>query len=145
MVKLSKLVKEAKQLGYEIFSGSDDVVVAKNWLKRVLDILTYMDLDDDLKLKVASRLIDKSAATWWDNLKLWSNISITWDLFVQEFNEIELKELVEFERSVIEYDNELRELAEFVPELANFEEYLCFKFEEGLSLEIKEKMSITKS
>ena len=39
----------------------------------------------------------------------------------------------------------MRELAEFVPKLANPKEYLCFKFEEGLPLEIKEKMSIIKS
>ena len=37
----------------------------------------------------------------------------------------------------------MRKLAECVPKLANFEECLCFKFEEGLSLEIREKMSIT--
>ena len=29
-----------------------------------------MELEDNLKLKVATRLIDKDAATWWDNLKL---------------------------------------------------------------------------
>ena len=34
----------------------------------------------------------------------------------------------------------MRELAEFVPELANSEEYLCSK--EGLSLEIREDMFI---
>ena len=39
----------------------------------------------------------------------------------------------------------MRELADFVPKLANFEEYLCFKFEEGLSLEIREKMSVSSS
>ena len=37
---------------------------------------------------------------------------------------------------------QLKELVEFVPELANFEEYLCSKFEEGLSLEIKKKRLI---
>ena len=63
VVKLSKLVKKAKQLGCEIFSGSVDAVVAKNWLKRVFDTLTDMELDDDLKLRVATRLMDKSAAT----------------------------------------------------------------------------------
>ena len=40
-----------------------------------------------------------------------------------------------------EYETELRELAEFVPEIVGFEEYLCSKFE-GLNLEIQEKMSI---
>ena len=46
---------------------------------------------------------------------------------------------------MIEYESELRKLAEFVPKLANFEEYLYSKFEKGLSLEIKEKMSISGS
>ena len=39
----------------------------------------------------------------------------------------------------------MRELAEFVPELANSEEYLCSKFEEGLSLKIREKMFVSSS
>ena len=46
-----------------------DVVTIKNWLKRVSGILTDMKLDNELKLRVATRLMDKSAATWWDNLK----------------------------------------------------------------------------
>ena len=37
----------------------------------------------------------------------------------------------------------MRELAEFVPELANSEEYLCSKFEEGLTLDIRKKISIS--
>ena len=129
----------------------------KNWLKRVVDILTDMDLNDDLKLRVASKLIDKSVVTWWDNINLKSNIPVTWDLFVQEFNEQyyihfprdqkreEFFRFKQFRRSVTKYEIELRELAEFFLELANSKEYLCSKFKEGLSLEIREKISITRS
>ena len=69
-MKLSKLVKEARLLGCETFSGTIDAIVAKNWLKKIFDTLTDVELYDSLKLKVATRLMDKSAATWWDNLKL---------------------------------------------------------------------------
>ena len=62
-IKLSKLLKEARQLDCETFSGTVDVVAANNWLKRVSDTLTGMELNDELKLMVATRLIDKSAAT----------------------------------------------------------------------------------
>ena len=86
-MKLSKLIKEARLLECETFSGTVDVVVAKNWLKRVTNTLTDMDLNDSLKLKVATRLMDKSAATWWENLKLRISTPITWELFVQEFND----------------------------------------------------------
>ena len=43
------------------------------------------------------------------------------------------------------YVTELKELSEFFPELASFKEYLCSKSDEGLSLEITEKMSITET
>ena len=33
-VKLSKLIKEARTLGCETFSGTVDAVVARNWLKK---------------------------------------------------------------------------------------------------------------
>ena len=46
-----------------------------------------MELENDLKLKVATRLIDKSVASWLDNLKLRTTTSITWEMFVREFNE----------------------------------------------------------
>ena len=69
-VKLSKLVKKAKHLGCETFSGSVDAVVVRNLLKKVFETLKDMELENYLKLKVATKLIDKSVATWWDNLKL---------------------------------------------------------------------------
>ena len=87
VIKLSKLVKEARQLSCETFSGTVNAVATKNWLKMVSDSLTDMELDDELKLRVATRLIDKSVAIWWFNLKLRSIAPITWDYFVQEFNE----------------------------------------------------------
>ena len=62
-VKLSKLIKEARLLGCETFSDTVDAVMAKNWLKRVTNTLTDMELNDSLKLKMATRLMDKSATT----------------------------------------------------------------------------------
>ena len=40
--KLSKLVKEARLLGCQTFSGSVDPIVAKNWIKKVLDTMIDM-------------------------------------------------------------------------------------------------------
>ena len=61
--------------------------MAKNWLKKIFDTLTDMKLDDDRKLRVVTRLINKSATSRWDNLKLRAITPITWDMFVREFNE----------------------------------------------------------
>ena len=46
-----------------------------------------MELEDNLKLKVATKLMDKSATTQQDNLKLRTFVPITWELFVREFND----------------------------------------------------------
>ena len=86
-MKLSKLVKEARLLGCETFSGSVDAIVAKNWLKKISNTMIDMELEDDFKLKVATRLMDKSAAIWWENLKLCTSVPITWELFVRKFND----------------------------------------------------------
>ena len=63
VVKLSKLVKEARLLGCQTFFGSVDAIVAKNWIKKVSDTMIDMELDDTHKLRVATRLLDQSAAT----------------------------------------------------------------------------------
>ena len=57
----------------------------------------------------------------------------------------EFFKLRQWEKFVTEYKTELRQLAKFVLEMAGSEEYLCSKFEEGLNLEIREKMSVSGS
>ena len=76
-------------------------------------------------------------------------------MFVREFNEQfytrfhrnqkrqEFFRLKQFGKTITEYETQLRELAEFVLELANSEEYFCSKFEKGLNLKIREKMSVS--
>ena len=44
---------------------------------------------------------------------------------------------------MVEYETDLKDLAAFVPELVGTEEMLSSKFEGGLNLTIREKMSIT--
>ena len=73
-------------MGYETFSGTIDAITTKNWLKRSSDTLADMELNDELKLRIATRLIDKNAAIWLDNLKYRSTAPVTWDNFRQEFN-----------------------------------------------------------
>ena len=44
-------------------------MAVKNWLKRIFDTLVDMELEDDIKLRVVTRLIDKCAATWWEKFE----------------------------------------------------------------------------
>ena len=49
-VKLSKLVKKARLLGCQTFSGSVDAIVAKNWINKVSDTIVDMKLEDTFNL-----------------------------------------------------------------------------------------------
>ena len=69
-------------MGCETFSGTIDAITVNNWLKKVSNTLTDMELDDELKLRVVIGLLDKSTATLWDNLKLCSTALVTWKYFV---------------------------------------------------------------
>lgn len=60
---LSKMLKEARQLGCGNFNGTSDAMVAKNLLKKVSEIFEDMGLEDEMKLKVTVRLLEKMAET----------------------------------------------------------------------------------
>ena len=62
---LSKLIKEARLLGCENFSGVYDATIAREWLERVKDTFRDMRLDDESKMLVVVRLLEKGAKTWW--------------------------------------------------------------------------------
>ncbi|KAH7690291.1 hypothetical protein IHE45_02G038000 [Dioscorea alata] len=51
--------------------------------------------------------------------------------------------LVQGNRTVTEYETELKDFASFIPELAPTEEVLCSKFEVGLNLGIRERITVT--
>ena len=53
-MNISKLVKEARQLGCETFSGIVHAIAIKNLLNRVSNTLTNIELDDELRLRVAT-------------------------------------------------------------------------------------------
>ena len=57
-LKLSKLVKKARLLGCQTFFGSVDAFMVKNWIKKVSNTMVDMELDDTIKLRVATRLLD---------------------------------------------------------------------------------------
>ncbi|XP_039119002.1 proline-rich protein 36-like [Dioscorea cayenensis subsp. rotundata] len=84
---LSKLLKEARQLGCSSFDGTSDAMVAKEWLKRVIATFDDMVLEEDLRLKVATRLLEGRARVWWESLKGRSRVVLSWSDFQREFDE----------------------------------------------------------
>ena len=105
---------------------------------------------------MVARLLEGRAQTWWERLEDKYHGNITWSDFEEEFHlsfhtehyiEKKRQEFVALRQgpmTVYEYENKLRELAEFAPDLFNTEKQKCLKLERGLRLEIREKVTLPK-
>ncbi|EOY31713.1 Gag protease polyprotein [Theobroma cacao] len=66
--------------------GELDATAAKDWINQVSKTLFDMRLEDEMKLIVATRLLEKRARTWWNSVKSRSTILLTWSDFLREFD-----------------------------------------------------------
>ncbi len=149
---LLKHLKTAMQLGCEKFDGTIDAGIAQSWLKTVSDAVRDIGLGDQEKVIIAGRLLKGDAQVWWDSVRSGYGDSVTWADFVREFNSQyytklyrsqkrqEFFKLKQGSKTVVEYETELRALSAFAPDYANSAEDMCTRFEEGLRMEIREKL-----
>ncbi|WRX30363.1 hypothetical protein QQP08_022850 [Theobroma cacao] len=128
-VSIFKKLKKARQLGCVSFTGELDATVAKDWINQVSETLSDMRLDYDMKLMVATRLLEKRARTWWNSVKSHSTTPQTWSNFLREFDE--------------EYETRFNELMLYVSDMVKSEQDQASYFEEGLHNEIRERMTVT--
>ncbi|XP_039121175.1 60S ribosomal protein L35-like [Dioscorea cayenensis subsp. rotundata] len=54
-----------------------DAIAAKEWLKRLHATFEGMGIENELKLKVADRLLENRSRIWWETLKGRSDIPLT--------------------------------------------------------------------
>ncbi|CAH9124613.1 unnamed protein product, partial [Cuscuta epithymum] len=85
VVRISKYLKEARALGCRSFDGTGDITVAADWIKKVKDASRDMQITPDVKLTVASRLLEGIASTWWESVEGKYHGEITWADFELEF------------------------------------------------------------
>ncbi|CAH9081223.1 unnamed protein product, partial [Cuscuta epithymum] len=84
-IRISKFIKEARDLGCKPFDGTGDISVAAEWIKRFNEAALDMQLPPIMKLRVATRLLEGMASTWWDGVKGKYGEAVTWENFRQEF------------------------------------------------------------
>ncbi|EOY00084.1 Gag protease polyprotein [Theobroma cacao] len=122
-ISISKKLKEARQLGYVSFTGELDPTIAKDWINQVSETLSDMRLEDDMKLIVATRLLEKRARTWWNSMR-------------------EFLDLKQGNLTVEEYEARFNKLMLYLPDLVKSEQDQASYFEEGLHNEIRERMAV---
>ncbi|CAH9091624.1 unnamed protein product [Cuscuta epithymum] len=152
IIRISKYLKEARDLGCKPFDGTGDISVAAEWIKRFNEAALDMELPPIMKLRVATRLLEGMASTWWDGVKGKYGETVTWENFRQEFFnqyysdfEVNLKrrEYTNLTQggkyTVRQLEHKFRELAEFIPEYACDENRMVNHFWDALDLDIRER------
>ncbi|CAH9080285.1 unnamed protein product [Cuscuta europaea] len=111
-----------------------------------------MQLPPHMKVRVATRLLEGMASTWWDGTKGKYGEAVTWENFRQEFFsqyysdfEVNLKrrEYTNLtqggECTVKELEHKFRKLAEFIPEYICDDNRMVNHFWDALDLDIRER------
>ncbi len=153
-VDLPKMLKKVKSLGCYPFVGRADPQASRDWLKVLLRAVKDMSYAEPERLLVASRLLEGTALTWWEGLVDRYPMGFSWDKFLEEFDrqyhaeyyrELKRQEFVDLRqglRTVNEYEIAFRELSEFAKELVNTEKRTCTRFEQGLRLDIRDRITL---
>ena len=68
-MQVSKLLKEARQLGCESFNGLGDVSAVQVWLERVTMAAEDLRLSEAARVVLATRLLEGDARTWWISVR----------------------------------------------------------------------------
>ncbi|CAH9138465.1 unnamed protein product, partial [Cuscuta epithymum] len=79
IIRISKYLKEARDLGCKPFDGTGDISVAAEWIKRFNEAALDMQLPPHMKMRVATRLLEGMASTWWDGVKGKYGEAVTWE------------------------------------------------------------------
>ncbi|CAH9072781.1 unnamed protein product [Cuscuta europaea] len=152
IIRISKFLKEARDLGCKPFHGTGDISVAAEWIKRLNEAALDMQLTPEFKLSVAVRLLEGMTSTWWDGAKGKYGRTVTWQNFRQEFfaqycSDFEVNsKRREYtlltqggKMTVRQLEHKFRELAEFIPEYVWEKNRMVNHFWDALDLEICER------
>ncbi|XP_043717681.1 uncharacterized protein LOC122665591 [Telopea speciosissima] len=139
------------------FAGiSTDTLLPVKWVKEMEKAFTFLGCNDEQKLICAGYKLHYEAEAWWETTRPIleaAHLALTWEIFKQAFfgnyfptsvqkrKEVELTELTQGPKSVLEYQQKFEELFFFAPPHLNNDEAKSQKFEDGLRPQISSIMS----
>ncbi|KAL0292494.1 UNVERIFIED_CONTAM: U-box domain-containing protein 35 [Sesamum calycinum] len=145
-----------RKMGATEFEGTLDPEVAERWWEKVEDVMNLVGCTPENRLKYIVSLFVGNALIWWRSLKrAYEPREITWAEFQREFDDkyrpkmyrdkkrMEFLNLVQGdEQTVVEYELRFVALAKYAPEAVATHEDRCYRFEQGLRLEIKRGLAV---
>ncbi|XP_057481971.1 uncharacterized protein LOC130768882 [Actinidia eriantha] len=138
------------------FIGATDPIVANKWLKKLDTIFEVMEMTEEQKLSLATFMLKGESRNWWEVMRRMhqsGGLLMTWQWFLEFFNdqyflriygtqkEQDFINLKQGRMTVVEYEEAFTTLSWFAPELVCAEDAKCRRFEQGLDLSIRSRVS----
>ncbi|KAK4402404.1 hypothetical protein Sango_0981100 [Sesamum angolense] len=145
-----------RRLGAKVFAGTTDPTEAEEWLRNTKRVLDIIECTFKEKLRCVVSLLKKDALDWWETVSGSKNcpITLTWNDFLKEFTDkytlsayrnrkkVEFLELKQNELFVAGYELHFVRLSKYALEEVSADELRKDRFERGLRLKIRKKITI---
>ncbi|XP_043710432.1 uncharacterized protein LOC122659385 [Telopea speciosissima] len=139
------------------FAGiSGDILLPVRWVKEMEKAFNFLGCNEQQKLTCVGYRLQYEAEAWWETTKPILQAAhpvLTWEIFKQAFfgnyfptsvrkkKEIELAELTQGPKYVLQYQQKFEELFSFAPPHLSDDEAKVQKFEDGLRPQITSIMA----
>jgi hypothetical protein len=153
---ISASMKEFKRMSPRTFRGTEEPIEAERWINQMQKIFRIIKCRDEEKVDLATFMLEGDAYDWWDVEQMAQEEEeepYSWEMFRLAFlehffpramraqKEAEFINLKQGNKTVAEYAAEFVRLSKYAPCLASSEQAKARKFEEGLRMPIKQRVS----
>ncbi|XP_073279560.1 uncharacterized protein [Primulina huaijiensis] len=141
------IISQFQELRPQKFFGNESGEKAAGWLKSINHLFNLLEYSQDIRLKLAIYQLKDRAQLWWEATEEAMKDSgdiITWDAFRAHFSqeyappsyyaakEEEFNQLVQGNKSVVEYTSQFSALLPYVPHVARNDQAKLSRFLHGL-------------
>ncbi|XP_065881830.1 uncharacterized protein [Euphorbia lathyris] len=145
-----------RKMGAENFEGTTDPTKAEEWLKDTERVLTRLKCTLEQRLDYIVSLLKKHVITWWESIErvVVAPRVLTYEDFKKEFadrymprvyrdeKKVEFYNLKQGNMTVAEYELRFAEVSKYALDAVATEEDKCYRFEQGLRLEIQKFLAV---
>ncbi|XP_030948929.1 uncharacterized protein LOC115972826 [Quercus lobata] len=150
-------IEQFRKMGPPSFLGNPDPIEAETWIMQMEKIFDVVGCTEVQKVSFASFMLKGEAEHWWRSTKktlpLEKDEILTWTIFLDAFyekyfpesirdeKEVEFMELIQGNKTVLQYEAKFTELARFAPHIVSDDVRKAKKFQRGLRPSIRTRMA----
>ena len=147
--RMRNALREVQRHNPPVFHGEPDPTVAEDWLMRVERLFDLLEVEPDLRVRVATHLLTGDALQWWASVeRIREGENLTWNEFSVAFQDKYFPMIVRYRKeeeflalkqgnmTVQQYEAQFTILSRFAPGLVGDDAMKARRFQRGLREDI---------